>query len=113
MLLSLANAVGATVNDDDDFAAQLLGDATEFGDVRGERAVRVSAAADAGGRHRRFVVDINPRAAHAPEAVARDAARLDVARDLVVIPRGPALFRFRALLVGSATPRCRGARRRA
>src|SRR3989440_5759504 len=109
----LPDTVGATADDDDDFAAQLLRDATEFGYVGDERAVRVRAASDARRGHRRLVVDINPRAARASEAVAGDAARLRRACDFVVVRLGPVLFGLGFLLVGGATPRSRGARRRA
>src|SRR5437763_7081893 len=88
----LTYAVGATAYDDDDFATQLLRDATEFGYVGDERAERVRAASDARRGHRRFVVDINPRAARASEAVAGDAARLRRARVFVVARLGPVLF---------------------
>src|SRR2546423_14891615 len=95
----LPDTVGATADDDDDFAAQLLRDATEFGYVGDERAVRVRAASDACRGHRSFVVDINPRAARASEAVAGDAALPRVACVLVVARLGPVLFGLGFLLV--------------
>src|SRR5215212_1529141 len=96
-------AVGAASDDDYDFAAELFGDAADLGVVGDEGAVGVRAAAHPRRRHRRLVVDINPRAALAPEAVARDRARLSrrvlairaVRRDLVGAPA--ALGRGRVL----------------
>src|SRR5919199_1145133 len=82
---TLSNPVGVAADDDDDLAAELFGDATDFGDVRDERAVGVRAAADAGRGHRGLVVHVNPRAALAPEAVAGGAPRLFGTRDLVIL----------------------------
>src|SRR5215210_2079802 len=82
---SLMDAVGAAAHDDDDFAADLLGDAPDDGDVRDERAEGFRPAAHARGGHGGLVLDVNPGGAFAPEAVAGRLARLADAHRLVFV----------------------------